>query len=743
MTSPLSAPTEDLLNLLHALPNPMAVFDAADGSVIAANEHFCNVLKLTEEERARILRNEFGGDASCPLRLRILDESIAHFIAPSGIRSLIDTHIKTVRLGGKACRLVMAAAVNWPGTPEQKEIETGRYRALLENLNEIIYVDDEKANVAYVSPNIFRLTGYEAHEVIGKSFMHFVHPDDLVGRMDTFLKILSGEEQATEYRMRTKAGEFKWVRTDARPIMRDGALIGIQGALVEITDLKEAEEALKLSEEKYRIVVQNSKDAIFVTQDHKLKFLNPKASAILGDTCENVADRPFLDFVHPDDQEMVADRYQRRLDGESLPDGIAFRILDRAGHVKDVELNSVLIAWEGRPAALSFLRDVTVQKKMESQLRNAQKMEALGTLSSGIAHNFNNLLMGINGNVSLTMGDISPATIAYKYLEKIVSLVQSGSKLTRQLLQYARDGAREMVTVDINQLVKDASETLGATKKQIQIRFELSKAVPRIKADQGQIEQVLLNLLLNAADAMPEGGDLYIETARLNGSRAEGKVTLSKSMDYVMIKVSDSGTGIPKNIIERIFEPFFTTKGLGRGTGLGLSTAYGIVKNHDGDICVESEVGKGSTFFIYLPALAADRARPAATPESRVLPCKGSLLLVDDDPNVLHPVAALLAHSGFCVFKAISGSVAMEIFQEEWARIDLVILDLILPTMCGKDIYYRLKEISPQVKVLISSGCAQDGQAAELIANGCLGFIQKPYNIQELSTRIMGIISAG
>ncbi len=712
MTSPLPGPTEDLLHLLHALLHPVAVFDAADGSLIAANEHFCKVLKLTEEERTRILRNAFGGDESCPLRLRILDESIAHFVAPSGIRSLIDTHIKTVRLGGRECRLVMAASVNWPGTPEQKEIETGRYRALLEDLNEIVYVDDEKANVAYVSPNIFRLTGYEAHEVIGKSFMYFVHPDDLVGRMDIFLKILSGEEQATEYRMRTKAGEFKWVRTNARPIMRDGALVGIQGALVDITDLKEAEEALKLSEEKYRNVVQHSKDAIFVTQDHKLKFMNPRASAILGDTCENVADRPFLDFVHPEDRETIADRYHRRLDGESLPDGLAFRMLDRAGRVKDVELNSVLIAWEGRPAALSFLRDVTIQKKMESQLRNAQKMEALGTLSGGIAHNFNNLLMGIHGNVSLAMVDILPSTIPYKYLEKIVSLVRSGSKLTRQLLQYARDGAREMSTVDINQLVKDACETLGATKKQIQIRFKLSKEVPRIKADQGQIEQVLLNLLLNAADAMPDGGDLFIETACLNGGRAEGKVTLSRSMDYVMVKFSDSGTGIPGNIIDRIFEPFFTTKGLGRGTGLGLSTVYGIVKNHDGDICVESQVGGGSTFWVYLPAGAADNVCPAEAPPARVLPCQGNILFVDDEPHVLHSVAALLMHSGFTVFQAISGSDAMEIFRKQRKHIDLVLLDLILPGMSGKDLYYRLKEISPQVKVLISSGCAQDGQAA-------------------------------
>ncbi|MDA8141704.1 MAG: PAS domain S-box protein, partial [Desulfobacteraceae bacterium] len=612
--------SEDLLNLLHAMPHPIGVFNAADGSLLGANGHFCDVLKLPREERARVLRNECHGDAASPLRLRILDENIVHLISPSGTRSLIDAYIKMARLGGKECWLVMPSAMNWPSTPEQRDIETVRYQALLENLNEIIYVNDKNANVAYVSPNVFRLTGYEAHEVIGKSFTHFVHPDDLIGRMETFLKILSGEEHATEYRMIRKTGEIRWVRTDARPIMRDGMVVGIQGALVDVTDLKEIEDALKLSEEKYREVVQNSKDAIFVAQDHKLKFMNPSAIAILGYTWESVADRSFLEFIHPDDREMIAGRYRRRLDGESLLESINFRIINREGQIKDVELNSVLISWEGRPAALVFLRDITVQKKMESQLRNAQRMEALGTLSGGIAHNFNNLLMGINGNVSLSMADLSPATIAYKYMEKIVSLVQSGSKLTRQLLQYARDGAREMVTVDINQLVKDASETLGATKKQIQVRFRLSQDMPSIKADQGQIEQVLLNILLNAADAMPEGGDVFIETACLKGSQAEGKVTLSKSMDYVMIKVSDSGTGIAKHVIDRIFEPFFTTKGLGRGTGLGLSTAYGIIKNHDGDICVETEVGKGSTFYIYLPALSAESACAPAMPELREIP---------------------------------------------------------------------------------------------------------------------------
>ncbi len=738
-----NAEAGNYLNLLSALPHSNAVFRVADGCLLAANAHFCNELKLPEEEIKQIVGHWFGDTTKeqNPFRVRIIDQSIAHLESPSGIRAIVEADVQPVELSGQKCWLVTSAMETGQHTPEQTGFETGHYRSLIENLNEIIYTTDRNAMVKYVSPNIYRLTGYEAHEVIGKNFTEFVHPSDLEGRIEMFLKILGGAEQITEYRMITKSGEIKWARTNARPILRDGEVVGIQGALVDISDRKEIEEALRRSEEKYRILVENSKDAIFVVQGDHLKFMNPSASDILGYTCESIADRPFLEFVHADDREMIINRNRQRLDGESLLDSISFRIINRLGDIRDVELNAVLITWEGNPAVLSFLRDVTLQKRMEGQLRNAQKMEALGTLSGGIAHNFNNLLMGINGNASLSLADLASSTIAYKHLEKIISLVQSGSKLTRQLLEYARGGACEMSTVNINQLVKDASETLGATKKHIQIRFNLSNGVPCIKADQGQIEQVLLNLLLNSADAMPDGGDVFIETACLKGAQAEGKVTLSKNMDYVLIKVSDQGTGIPKPILERIFEPFFTTKGMGRGTGLGLSTAYGIVKNHDGDICAQSEVNKGTTFFIYLPALSADDKNPVATLDAREVAGHETILLVDDEPTVLDPSATLLEHLGFTVFKALNGSEAMEIFQKDWERIDLVIMDLILPSMSGKDLYYKLKEINPQVKVLISSGFSQDGQAEELIAAGCLGFIQKPYNITELSTTMMEILS--
>lgn len=735
-------PGENFFNLLQALPKPAAVFRAADGCLLAANGPFKKLLKWSGEEIAQMEANRFGdtaAHASCP-RVRLIDLHTAQVESAGDIRPLNKVDVQPVQCNGKDCRLLLLEQ-DGRSAPRAEPLQIDRYRSLLENLNEIIYINDKNAIVQYVSPNIYRLTGFTANEVIGKSFTEFVHPDDLEGRIEIFLKILDGEDITTEYRMITKTGEIKWARTNARPIILDGEVVGIQGALVDISNRKEIEEALRQSEEKYRNVVRNSKDAIFVIQGDHIKFMNPSALEVLGHEFDRIAHTPFWKFIHPDDREMMLERYRLRMRGESLSDRVTFRIVNRAGEIRDVDLNVVTITWEGEPAVLNFLRDITVQKRMEDQLRNAQKMEALGTLSGGIAHNFNNLLMGLHGNASLALADISPLSNAYKHLEKIVNLIQSGSKLTRQLLEYARGRAVEMESVSINHLVKEAAETLTATKKQIEIRFRLSEDIPAIKADQGQIEQVLLNLLLNSADAMPDGGDIVIETDCLRGDQADGNVTLSKNSDYIMVKISDCGTGIPEKIQDRIFEPFFTTKGLGRGTGLGLSTAYGIVKNHEGDICAQSESGKGATFFMYLPALSTDDSCRTAAPRANEIEGHGTILLVDDEPNVLDPSATLLEHLGFKVLKAINGSIAMKIFQDKWASIDLVILDLILPQMSGKELYHELKAVDPQVKVLLSSGFSQAGQAEELLEDGCLGFIQKPYDIDELSSTLMEMIS--
>ena len=743
--------SERYLNLLDAMPHPLAVFRRADGCILAANHHFCTRFGLPAEAIVgtgaagfrEIPTKPFRqGDATGRLHLRDIGDGVFQFEMPDGSRSASQADVQPVRYGGQDCWLVTSTS-----TAELKPFgnealgEERRYRALVENLNDIVYTTDENAVVTYVSPNINQLSGYTPDEVIGKNFVDFVDPEDLPGRIEQFSKILDGTQEATEYRFLTKTGEIKWTRTSGRPIRRQGRVVGVQGILVDITDRKMVEKALRRSEEKYRILVQHAKDAIFVLQGGHIRFMNPKATEILGYTCESIAERPFIKFVHPDHRAMIMDRYIRRLRKEKLSDQVCFKIVNRNDDVRDVELNAVLIAWEGKPAILNFLRDITLQNKMEAQLRNSQKMEALGTLAGGIAHNFNNLLMGIHGNASLSLMRIDPAARVSDYLRKINQLVESGSRLTRQLLDYASGGRCKVGSVDINGLARDVSETLMATKKHIRVNLRLSEEVSCINADQGQIEQVLLNLLLNAADAMPEGGTVCVETACIQGDQAEATASLVPDKAYVLLKVSDQGTGIPRKNLDRIFEPFFTTKGLGRGTGLGLSTAYGIARHHDGEIIVESDENKGSRFFVYLPAAGAETAEPAEPKSPETVSGKGTILLVEDDSAVMETSSELLELLGFVVLKAAGGPDALQIFQDRWEQIDLVILDLVLPQMSGKEVYHRFKKINPAVNVLLSSGFSIAGQAEELLGCGCRGFLQKPYDINQLSLKVMDILA--
>ena len=740
-------PIGDHLGLLHALPFPLAVFRKSDGCIVTANRHFYDTFRLSSDPIVPNMKPASDDHCSslAPDRLMIdwVDGDHARLRMPGGDLSQIKANVVCCRYDDQDCWLVTApfSADSAESNPIWETEPPVTYRDLVENLNDILYATDQNAVVTYISPNVTRLAGYAPTEVIGRNFVEFVHPDDLSQRMGKFLKILGGASEATEYRLFTKTGEVKWVRTSARPIMKDGQVAGVQGILVDITDRKMFEDALSRSEEKYRLVVQHAQDAIFVIQDDHIKFMNPSASEVIGCTWDTIADRPYMEFVYPDDREMILERYQKRLRGEKLSNHIVFRIINKNGEIRDVELNGVLISWEGKPALLNFLRDITVHNMMEAQLRNSQKMEALGTLAGGIAHNFNNLLMGIRGNTSLSLMGLAPSTGTRKHLERIDKLVDSGSKLTCQLLEYARGGSCEVGSVNLNLIVKESCETLKATKKQILIRYNLPHDLPCIKADKGQIEQVLLNLLINAADAMPKGGTISIDTACVRGDEIKKIASLSDDRSYVLLTVTDSGSGIPKIIQNRIFEPFFTTKGLERGTGLGLSTSYGIVKNHGGEITVESELNRGTRFLVYLPVDDGETEPTERDESNGLISGQGVVLLVDDDPEVLSTISRLLEHSGYQVLVAADGHVAREKYQEAWQRIDLVILDLIMPSIGGEDLFYRLKKINPKIKVLLSSGYGLAGQAEALLNDGCAGFIQKPYDIKLLSLKIKEILS--
>ncbi len=379
------------------------------------------------------------------------------------------------------------------------------------------------------------------------------------------------------------------------------------------------------------------------------------------------------------------------------------------------------------------------KKELESRLQQAQKMEAIGTLAGGIAHDFNNLLMGIQGNVSLILLDIDSTHPHYERLKRIEKQAQRGAKLTSQLLGYARKGRYEIKPVDLNQLVEETSETFGRTRKEVVIHRDLAEDLFAIEADEGQIEQVLLNLYINAADAMSNGGDLILKTINMTHDDIKGNLYDPKPGNYVLLTVTDAGIGMSKETMERIFEPFFTTKETGRGTGLGLASVYGIIRGHGGYIDVESKKGQGATFSIYLPA-SEKKVRKAVKTHKEFIEGSGTVFIVDDEEIILETGKSLLEAVGYRVFTAINGQEAIEVYKKNRDEIDIVLLDMVMPNMGGGEVYDRLKEISPDIKVILSSGYSVDGQATEILRRGCDGFIQKPFNVSELSIKIEEIL---
>jgi PAS domain S-box-containing protein len=517
-------------------------------------------------------------------------------------------------------------------------------------------------------------------------------------------------------------------------------LVNINKSLqTEIAERKLVEKALRESEEKFRLVVENANDAIFIVQDNAIKFPNPKTVEMLGYEKEELENIPFDSFIHPEDNAKDIGEQIKRLEGDELPGTYSFRVIHQDNKVLWVDLNSVPIQWEGRPASLNFSRDVTDKKRLEEQLLQAQKMEAIGTMAGGIAHDFNNLLMGILGNASLVLSEISANHPYYTEIKNIEQYAQNGAHLTRQLLGFARGGKYEVIPTDLNRLIKKTTEMFSHTRKEIRIYDKYETNIRTVNVDQGQIEQVLMNIYVNAWQAMPGGGDIYVQTENLTVDENDAQLYGLKPGNYVKVSITDTGIGMDETTRQRIFEPFFTTKELGRGTGLGLAAVYGIIANHDGCIRVDSEKGKGTTFIIYLPA--SEKEVPVEKKLSEeFFKGKETVLLVDDEDMVSDVGKRLLERLGYLVLVAAGGKEAIEIYDKNKDKIELVILDMIMPGMGGGEAFDRLKTINPGIKVLLSSGYSMDGQAAQIMARGCKGFIQKPFNLKDLSKKVRMIL---
>jgi PAS domain S-box-containing protein len=513
--------------------------------------------------------------------------------------------------------------------------------------------------------------------------------------------------------------------------------VALQKLRREVAERKQAEEALRESRERFRELAELLPETIFETDmQGGLTFVNRSAFNQFSYVPEDFEESlNAFDMIAPLDRERAVQNAQKVLRGEEI--GInEYTAQRKDGSTFSVLLHSAPIVRDGKPVGLrGFIIDITEKKQLEKQLQQASRMEAIGTLAGGIAHDFNNLLMCIQGNVSLMLLNMGSNHPYHEKLRSIEQYVQQGSDLTRQLLGFTRGGKYEVKPTDLNELIRRCSVMFGRTKREIRIHRKLQEAIWPVEVDRGQIEQVLLNLYVNAWQAMPGGGDLYLETENVTLEDKYVHMVGLKPGRYVKAAVTDTGIGMDEGTQRRIFDPFFTTKEMGRGTGLGLASAYGVLKNHDGIISVQSEEGRGATFTMLLPA--SDKEIPAEQEMSEeLLHGTETILLVDDEEMILKVGGELLEHLGYTVLIASGGDAAIDAYRAKGNLIDLVILDMIMPGLGGGETFDKLLVIDPGVRVMLSSGYSISDEAQGILDRGCQGFIQKPFNAKKLSRKL-------
>ena len=628
------------------------------------------------------------------------------------------------------------------------------YRTLFENAADAIFLMEGELFVD-CNPRALEMFGCDKEDLIKKSPHQFspeYQPDGRLSREKSLEKIQKALEGIPQ--------RFEWVhvRKDGAPFDTVVSLFRIEvqkkrlivAMVHDISPLKSMMRALEEGERKYRELVENA-NAIICRFDTSgtFTFVNRYGADFFGYTYEELVGKKnivgtiipetgrdseklkamFQDIcIHP---EYYFENENKNITKDGREVYIAWRnqpIKDEQGRVKEI---------------LSIGADITRVRELERQLLQAKKLEAVGTLAGGIAHDFNNILGGIMGYVSLLKEQHSPDDPHFKILVKLEKAGLRASDLIKQLLAFSQQGKYEARDVDLNRKIRNVLEILThSTPKKISFDLDLEEGLPGLVGDPSQIEQVVMNTCLNAIQAMPEGGKLRIETSLVPSQEIPDSVIDGERAEvYIELSITDSGVGMNEETKEHIFEPFFTTKSLGAGTGLGLSTVYGIIKNHKGGISVESDVGKGTTFHFYFPATGrvAERRKKPGEPKSQE--GKGLILVVDDEEVFREMLKDVLEYLGYEVLLAEDGKEGIEVFKTHQNRIDLVILDMNMPVMDGKEMFRELKKLAPGIKALLATGFALDGEVQELMDEGVTGFIQKPFRMEEIDTAIRELLS--
>lgn len=625
-----------------------------------------------------------------------------------------------------------------------------RYHRLFDKNVAGVYILTREGRIIDLNDSGVRILGCASRKrARGSELREFVASD---ADYDRLMKPLleRGSVSHVEMRLRRRGGDECWVMTNACALPRrtSGEYV-IQGTMFEITREKQAEIAARLSEERFRALVENSADAIsLVDREGKVLYSSHAVSPIFGYSLSERVGKNIFELVHPEDRndaQVLLAKLLTEPAGSTVSTVVRYRHKDLSWRWIEALATNLLAEPSVRAVAINY-RDITERKLLEQQFYQAQKMEAIGRLAGGVAHDFNNLLTAILGYSDMTLEMLPADSQARRYTAEIKKAGERAALLTRQLLAFSRLQVMSPHVIDLNSVIVDMSKILRRLAgEDISVSTMTGAPLAHIRADPSQVEQVIMNLAVNARDAMPSGGKLTFKTSEaLLEDRVTAEGIRVKGGRYVLLEVSDTGCGMDADVRSRVFDPFFTTKERGKGTGLGLSTVYGIVKQSSGYIWVASEPGAGTVFSIYLPLVDEDlSAQPPAAARVHRFRGAGAVLVVEDEDSVRTVLARILNGMGYEVLEAPRGEEALRLCEKRKEPIQLLITDMAMPRMKGQELSRRVAAIHPETRVLFMTGYAGNKVGAVDVLEHGAAFISKPFTPDALGQKIRDVLGGG
>jgi PAS domain S-box-containing protein len=622
-----------------------------------------------------------------------------------------------------------------------------KYRQLVENANDLIFRTDPAGNLTYVNARCQKVLEYPREKLLGMHYLQVVRADHRE-TVEAFYLRQRIEKTANTYHecpVISRTGKTIWLGQNVQLITKNDRTYRFQVVARDISDRKKMEKDLRRSEERYRLLVENTMDGYFVCDipSGRYEFLNQQACEMFGYRPEEALKLTLWDTSAEEDHARIRRKVQGRLDGSYLDPGHAIYTARRKdGSTFRAEVSASLVNYRNRPAIQGIVRDVTERERLERQLRQAQRMESIGTLAGGVAHDFNNILSPIIGYTELSLDELPEGNPVRGNLLEVLQAADRAKSLVRQILTFSRMADQELKPLKIQSIIKEVLKLVRSSlPSTIEIHQEINDDCRPVMADATQIHQMVMNLITNAYHAMEEsGGRLEISLEEIDPSDRDAADLPPKAGRYLCLKVADTGVGMDKAVMERIYEPYFTTKEKDKGTGLGLSMVHGIVKSCRGSISVSSEPGRGSSFSVYLPILKTTEKLPERTALSEIRKGHEHILLIDDEVEIVRMEKRMLRKLGYRVTEHSSSTGALAAFSARSDDFDLVITDLTMPVMTGDKLSEELTAIRSDIPVIICTGFSESIDELQQRSTGIRALLMKPVVMRDLADTIRDVL---